>query len=232
MSKSRFGDLLQAARRKKGLSLRNLAERTGLHYSRLSRIEHGTRPAPGLAEIRLLADSLDVDMSDLLVSTGTSRDVVEHLVWSEKLQTNGSIDPPVSWLPEWSVLFEKNTRHARVVRRDGALCTVLLGDAEVTVFDFSRARDLIIAIPPEAVLVFREHPGRGVCSAGNVLPVRVKKLRHIGQVSNLVLEGEGMEINALHMRSVIDSMALAVGDPVVALIPTTAIRTSSVEEAE
>ena len=82
MVKVRFGSLLQSARQRKGYSLRDLAQRTGMNYSRLSRIEHGTRPAPGLAEIRRLADSLDVDMSELLVSTGTPREVMQHLLWS------------------------------------------------------------------------------------------------------------------------------------------------------
>jgi transcriptional regulator with XRE-family HTH domain len=225
MRKARFGDLLHAARRKKGYSLRDLAGRTGMNYSRLSRIEHGTRPAPGLAEIRTLADSLDVEMSDLLVSSGTPREVMEHLLWSERLAADGSKGPPKTRLPEWSHLLEKNTYRVRVTRRDGALCTVRLGGAEVEVLHFGRAREIDISVPPEGVLVFRDRPDPDSCTAENVLPVRLKKLRRLGQVTDLVLIGDGFELNALQAEGSIDRLGLAEGDPAFVAIQTTAIRT-------
>ena len=225
MRKSRFGDLLHAARQRKGYSLRNLAERTGMNYSRLSRIEHGTRPAPGLAEIRLLADSLDMDMSNLLVSSGTPREVMEHLLWSERLQTGESRAQQKSWLPEWSRLLEKNTYRVRVARRDGALCAVALGNAKINVYHFGRAREITISVPPESVLVFRDRPDPNSCTAENVLPVRVKKLRHIGQITNLVLVGDGFELNALHTGRSVNRLRLAEGDPVFVVVQSTAIHT-------
>ena len=226
MHKPRFGDLLQAARLRKGYSLRDLAERTGMNYSRLSRIEHGTRPAPGLAEIRLLADLLDVDMSDLLVSSGTPREVMEHLLWSERLQISGSRrTQQKTWFPEWSLPLEKNTYRVRVARRDGALCTVALGNEKISVFRFDRAREITITVPPESVLVFRDRPDPGSCTAENVLPVRVKKLRRIGQVTNLVLAGDGFELNALHAERSVDRLELAEGDPAFAVVQATSIRT-------
>jgi len=230
MCKVQFGDLLQAARQKKGLTLRDLAERTGIHYSRLSRIEHGTRPAPGLAEIRLLADSLDVDMSELLVSSGTPREVMEHLVWSERIQAAGSMEAQASWLPEWSILFEKNTYRIQVTKRDGALCTVRLGNEELMLFDFGHATKLTIAIPPEAVLLFKSSPDVTSCALENELAVSIGKIRNLGQVSNLVLIGDGLELNALHTRMAVERLGLSVGDPAVALIAATAIRTSPTEE--
>jgi len=197
-----------------------------MNYSRLSRIEHGTRPAPGLAEIRLLADSLDVDMSDLLVSSGTSREVMEHLLWSERLQTGGSRRAPQKiWLPEWSLLLEKNTYRVRVARQGGALCTVALGNAKIDVFHFGRAREITITVPPELVLVFRDRPDPDSCTAENVLPVQVKKVRRIGQVTNLVLAGDGFELNALHAGRSVDRLGLTEGDPAFAVVQATAIRT-------
>jgi transcriptional regulator with XRE-family HTH domain/molybdopterin-binding protein len=225
MRKAQFGDLLHAARRRKGYSLRDLAQRTGMNYSRLSRIEHGTRPAPGLTEIRLLADSLDVDMSDLLVSSGTPREVMEHLLWSERLQTGGSMAQQKSWLPEWSLLLGKNTHRVRVVRRDRALCTVMLGGAEIDVFHFGHSREINIAVPPESVLVFRDCPDPDSCTTENVLSVRVKKLRRLGQVMNLVLAGDGFELNALHAERSADRLGLTEGDPAFAVVQATAIRT-------
>jgi transcriptional regulator with XRE-family HTH domain/molybdopterin-binding protein len=224
MRKTRFGDLLHAARQKKGYSLRDLAERTEMNYSRLSRIEHGTRPAPGLPEIRLLADSLDVDMSDLLVSSGTPREVMEHLLWSERLQAGRPRDRRTA-LPEWSLLLEKNTYRVRIARRDGALCTVAFGNAKLDVLHFDRSREISVSIPPEAVLVFRDRPDPESCSAENVLPVRLKKLRRLGQVTNLVLAGDGFELNALHTDRSVNRLGLTEGDPAFAAIHVTAIRT-------
>jgi transcriptional regulator with XRE-family HTH domain len=225
MRNARFGDLLHTARRKKGYSLRELAERTGINYSRLSRIEHGTRPAPGLAEIRTLADSLDVDMSDLLVSSGTPREVMEHLLWSERLQTRGSKSQRKSWLPERSLLLGKNTYRLRVARRNGALCTVRLGSAEVDVFHFGREREITIAVPPESILVFRDRPDPDSCNAENALPVRLKKLRRLGQVANLVLAGDGFELNALQAEGSVNRLGLAEGDAAFATMQVAAIRT-------
>jgi len=232
MRKASFGDLLQSARRRKGYSLRDLAERTGLNYSRLSRIEHGTRPAPGLAEIRLLADSLDVDMSELLVSSGTPREVMQHLLWSERLRAGGAARPRSAGLPEWSHLIEKNTFPVRLVRREGALCTVSIGDAELDVLHFGRSSEIVIVVPPEAVLLFRDPPAPGSCSVDNILSVRVKKLRRLGQVTNLVLSGCGFELNALQNRSAVETLSPQVGDELAALIPAVAIRTLPIEGDE
>jgi transcriptional regulator with XRE-family HTH domain/molybdopterin-binding protein len=231
MHKPQFGDLLCAARRRKGYSLRDLAELTGMNYSRLSRIEHGTRPAPGLAEIRVLADSLDMEMSDLLVSSGTPREVMGHLLWSERLRSGGLRTPWKAWLPEWSLLLDKNTYRVRVATRDGALCTVALGAETLALFDFGGSSELAISVPPEAVLVARDRPGLQPCTAENVLRARVKKIRHLGQIANLVLGGNGLEINSLHGREIVQGLGLSVGDRVVALVPAAAIRTSPIEEA-
>jgi XRE family transcriptional regulator of biofilm formation len=224
MNKARFGDLLQSARQRKGYSLRDLAERTGMNYSRLSRIEHGTRPAPGLTEIRRLADSLDIDMSELLVSTGTPREVMQHLLWSERLRAHGGKKQRATGLPEWSHLLEKNTFRVPVLRRAGALCTVELGKAELTVIDFGRAQHLTIVIPPEAVLVFREAPDASSCTVDNLLPVRIAKHRCLGQVINLVVAGDGYEINTLHTERSAARLGLTEGDAAVAAIQATAIQ--------
>ncbi len=230
MRKARFGDLLHAARRRKGYSLRDLAELTGMNYSRLSRIEHGTRPAPGLAQIRQLADSLDVEMSDLLVSSGTPREVMEHLLWSERIQSGGGRAPQRSSLPEWSRLLEKNTYRVRVIRRDGALCTVSLGKSTLDVFHFGDRAEIAITVPPEMVLVTADRGGGWACTVENVLCAHVKKIRSLGQISNLVLAGDGFEMNSLHGRQTADKLRLSVGEAVLALVPAAAIRTSSIEE--
>jgi len=221
MVKLLFGDILREAREAKAFSLRELAEQVGIGYSRLARIEQGTRPAPGLAEIRRLSDALELDMADLLVAAGTSREVMGHLVCSERAHAGRSTAEDGPHLPEWSLLAVKNTYRARVLRRDRALCTVELGRCELNVFSFSDAPNLSVCIPPEAVVV---HRGPEASTADNLLPVRVKKIRRLGQVTNLVLVGDGFELNSLHVGRRVVEMALREGDRVLAAIQATSIR--------
>ncbi len=231
MIKLEVGVVLRNAREAKAYSLRELAERVGIEHSRLARMEQGTRPAPGLSEIRTLSDVLELDMVDMLVAAGTSREVMGHLLWSERLQSDRSKGGTESNLPEGSLLLEKNTYRVSVLRRDGALCTVSFGGTTLDLFDFGLRCELAITIPPEVVLVLRDRPAPDSCTAENVLPVWVKKIRHLGQVANTVLVGDGLELNALHTREAVDALGLSVGDRVVALVPATAIRTSPIDEA-
>jgi len=224
VSKRQFGDLLRKAREEKAYSLRQLADRVGIDYSRLAKIEGGTRPAPGLTEVRRLSEALEVEMVDLLVAAGTSREVVEHLLWSERLQADPSTTVGAH-LPKRSSLLEKNTYRVRTLDREGALCTVVLGRVRVRVFSFSDAWKLMIRIPPEAVTVTKQASAATASSAENVLPMRVKKVRRLGQVTNLVLVGDGFELNTLHSGRVVDRMKLAEGSAVHAAIQATAILT-------
>jgi transcriptional regulator with XRE-family HTH domain len=225
MVKLEFGIVLRKAREAKAYSLRELAEHVGIEYSRLARIEQGTRPAPGLAEIRRLSDVLDLDMADLLVAAGTSREVMGHLLWSERSHAKRSKVEEGPYLPEWSPLITKNTYRVRVLRRDGALCTVALGQCELSVFSFSVAPHLSIRIPPEAVVVCRKPVQPTASTVDNVLPVRVKKVRRLGQVTNLVLSGDGFEMNSLHAGRRVARVGLAEGDEAFAAVQATAIRT-------
>ena len=91
MERREFGVVVREGRVRKGVSLRRLANLSGIDYSRLSRIETGTRPAPDLASIRALAGILDLDLGELLVASGTSRSVVEDLVWSERVRLGRAV---------------------------------------------------------------------------------------------------------------------------------------------
>lgn len=227
MTKLHFGDLLREGRERKALSLRCLADQVGIDYSRLAKMESGTRPAPGLPEIRRLAEVLDLDMIDLLVGTGTSREVMEHLLWSERLHPNLPGKDLGAYVPERSPLIAKNAFRVRVLKRDGALCTVALGGTELSVFSFADAENLRIHIPPEVVSIHRVAPSPASSARENILPARLKKLRRFGQVANLVLAGDGFELNTLHTDRTIDRLAISEGDEVFASVQATAIRTEA-----
>jgi transcriptional regulator with XRE-family HTH domain len=230
VAKERFGEVVRRARLRYGLSLREAAARAELDYTRLSRIENGSRPAPGMNQIRLLADLLHLDLVDLVAAAGVSREVMESLAWSERLWF-GCNDPHArTYSPHGSALRMKNTFAVRVEERDGALCRVRLGDACLTVVSFSGDEHLLIEIPPEAVVVHQGKPKERWGSAENVLRAEVRKCRRLGQVVNLVLSCAGFELNTLHSERGLSDMGVEKGDKVVAAVQATAIRTSPLEE--
>jgi transcriptional regulator with XRE-family HTH domain/molybdopterin-binding protein len=232
MRKRSFGDILRRAREAKALSLRQLADRVDIEYSRLAKIELGTRPAPGLTEVRRLADALDIDMTDLVVAGGTSREVMDHLLWCERLQSDAPAEEGQDELPERRILLDKNTFRVRVVEQEGALCTVKLGGTRLRGFSFFAVPEIVIRIPPEAVVIHRSPVEAGLSTAENVLPMRVRKLRRLGQVTNLVLEGAGFEMNSLHAGRAVERMKIVEGDLVYAAVQATAVRTALPAEEE
>ena len=225
MTKRRFGDLIAEARGEIGLSLRQLADRTGMEYSRLSRIEHGTRPAPDLGSIRKLADALGLDLVDLLVSAGTSREVVEEILWSERLNLSDASASVASYRPDESPIQTKNIFEVRVIERTRALCTVALGASRLKVLWFSSIEWIRIEIPAQSVLIYRSNPAMALGSDENVLRARIGKLRRLGQITNLVLQAEGFELNALQSESQIKSAGLRESTEVYLHVPASAIRT-------
>jgi transcriptional regulator with XRE-family HTH domain len=65
-----FGEKVRAARKAKALDLRTLAEKVGVHFTYLSKVENGRLDfgdAPGEQLIRRLAETLDLDTDELLL---------------------------------------------------------------------------------------------------------------------------------------------------------------------
>jgi len=231
MSKRSFGDVVREGRLRKGVSLRGLAHETGIEFSRLSRIESGTRPAPGLPLLRKLSRALDLDLVGLLVSSGTAREVVEELLWSERLNVADALPDVAAYRPGNSALLRKNTFHVTVTRRDGARCDVRLGRQALTVFSFSASGDLSIEIPPEAIVVFRTDPALILGPRENVYAVCVRKVRRLGQITNLVLEGRGFTLNALEAATD-EGTPYEVAEKVFVFVPAVAIRTRPAQEED
>jgi transcriptional regulator with XRE-family HTH domain len=229
MERREFGVVVREGRVRKGVSLRQLANLSGIDYSRLSRIETGTRPAPDLASIRTLANVLTLDLGELLVAAGTSRSVMEDLVWSERVHLGGAAPDRGAYSPEAGRLAARNTFDVLVEERDGALCTVRLGNVPVAVLSFAPASRLRIVIPPEVVLVTAARPEGLGSPAASVFAARVAKARPVGQLVNLVLAADGVEINALHAADPRAS-GTARGDCVYVALLTAAIQTTPLEE--
>jgi transcriptional regulator with XRE-family HTH domain len=66
----KLGRILREARRKAGLSARELADRVGVHPSTVTLIERAEVEEPRPAKLTRLAEALDLDAADLLTLAG------------------------------------------------------------------------------------------------------------------------------------------------------------------
>ncbi|MBW5471583.1 helix-turn-helix domain-containing protein [Brevibacillus formosus] len=70
MKEANFGDYLRKTRKSKKLTIIELAERSGLSYSGISRIEKNERGTPKPSTIKLLAQGLDEPYELLMEKAG------------------------------------------------------------------------------------------------------------------------------------------------------------------
>ena len=232
MSKAQFGNILRQARADKEMSLRQLSAESGIEFTRLSRMEHGTRPAPGISELRRLSELLSLDLVDLLVSAGTPREVVEQLLWVERLQQAKRIENLAEYSPEGHRARIKNEFIAHVVSRDGAFCMARVGTETWSMLAFSDAETLRVMIPPEAIHVFSENPQTIALMPCNVFSTRILKTRNLGRLLNLVLEVGGIELNALVLSDLNQRALLSPGDEVFVSISPVALSTEPENQAK
>ena len=228
MSKAQFGNILHQARSDKGLSLRQLSAHSGIEFTRLSRMEHGTRPAPGLPELRRLSELLSLDLVDLLVSAGTPREAVEQLLWVERLQQAKRVNNLAEYSPGCHRAGIKNEFVVSVISREGAFCTAKLGSEVWCLLAFSDAETLRVIVPPEAVNVFSADPRDIALISCNIFHARICKMRKVGRLLNVVLEIGGIELNALVLSEVDRNKGLNSGDEVFVSISPVALSTEPI----
>ncbi len=75
-----FGPLFREKRRKAGLTQRQLAERAGLDYSYISKIENGRLPPPAADTIVVLCQVLGLTPDELLAITGKIPSGVQQML--------------------------------------------------------------------------------------------------------------------------------------------------------
>ena len=66
MTPRRIGAVIRRLRTRRGLTQDQLAARSGLTQSGLSKLEAGERPNPGMTTLKKLAKALDVPVGELL----------------------------------------------------------------------------------------------------------------------------------------------------------------------
>jgi hypothetical protein len=107
---------------------------------------------------------------------------------------------------------------------------VRLGEETLHLFRFDRAERLTAEIPPESVTVARERVTLKRAMVDNAWAMVIKRVRHLGQVTNLVLSGAGFELNALHESGAVRRLGLNEGEAVWAGVSTAVV--SAVAQAK
>lgn len=74
-----FGQLLQAARQKKRMILRKLANITGLSISYLSDMEHSRRKPPKMAYVKIIEKALEIDDGSLQMAAKKENDIAKEM---------------------------------------------------------------------------------------------------------------------------------------------------------
>jgi transcriptional regulator with XRE-family HTH domain len=223
MVKAQFGELLREARTEHGMSLRSLSAQSGIEFSRLSRMEHGTRPAPALAEMRTLAELLSLNLADLLVAAGTRREAVEQLLWAERLRSIGEVGTPTEAAPRILRAVTKNRFCVNVVEQAGEICTVQLGTERWTILSLNLDDEVQMEIPPEAIQLFARDPVPILCAPHNVFSAVIVKTRTIGSLRNVVVLVGGVEINVVLLAPLSADDGCCPGSRVYAAVPASAI---------
>lgn len=65
-----FGNVLRERRREAGITQRELAQRTGLDFSYISKMENGRLPPPAADTVVLICQALEIAPDELLALTG------------------------------------------------------------------------------------------------------------------------------------------------------------------
>ena len=108
---SLFGRHLRDLRRRRRLSLRELAKRAGLDATGISRLERGASTAPAPRTLACLARALDVDVADLYALAGyeVARDLPTFTPY-----LRARYDLPQEAIEQLAAHFELvNTRYGR-----------------------------------------------------------------------------------------------------------------------
>ncbi|MBI4322043.1 MAG: helix-turn-helix domain-containing protein [Chloroflexi bacterium] len=80
-----FGAALRERRRAAGLSQRDLAERTGLDFSYISKVENGRVPPPAADTIVSMCNVLGVPAEEMLALTGKIPSEVQQTISTSKV---------------------------------------------------------------------------------------------------------------------------------------------------
>jgi len=85
-----LGDYIRSLREAKGLSQRELAEKSGLSNAEISRMESGERKKPSITTIRAVSPHLGIGYTDLLLQAGYIDSIASDAVTNAYLDSSSA----------------------------------------------------------------------------------------------------------------------------------------------
>lgn len=105
-----FGEYLRSLRKRRDMSLRELAAASGVSNAYISQIETGQRGVPSPSVIRQLADALNVPYLDMMKAAGYISNADRALAASRRDGYDNSLPPDVLEVVD-KILDELRQRH-------------------------------------------------------------------------------------------------------------------------
>lgn len=114
-----FGNYIREERKKKALSLRELAKRSGMSHPYLSQLETGKNKNPTPDMVRKLAKGLNIKYPDLLKIAGHIDDKY-LIIWLDEVEDglNGKIKPVTIHLPGIEYIENDGITETKVINED------------------------------------------------------------------------------------------------------------------
>lgn len=111
-----FGEYIKHLRNEKGLSQRDLAEKSGVSNAEISRLETGERKKPSPTVLKALHPYLGVSYEELLQRAGYIEEIVDHPGYTENLykDEDGRL---VDIVKRAKDMYEKDSKWANLAYR-------------------------------------------------------------------------------------------------------------------
>jgi HTH-type transcriptional regulator, competence development regulator len=104
-----FGRAIREARRQRGISQKELADRAGIDFTYLSKIENDRMPPPSEKAITAMSEALEMDADELIRLAGkVPTDLAEFLVTDpEAIKFLRSLQGDVETRQDWTDLLKR-----------------------------------------------------------------------------------------------------------------------------
>lgn len=204
MTASLFGKTLRRLRLRKGVGLRELSRIAGIDHTRLSRIERGLRPPPGLDQIVKLAQAIEVEPVTLA-------------------QLGGLPEEFLSAMTEKESEFE-NLLRGRITGTSAGLTLVQIGSTKLEVVTDVKAEEVTVGIKPEHITLYKEAGLLKGSSARNRLQGVVLEILPRGKYNHAVIDCGDFRLKVAVTDKSIAQMPLKPGVEVSASFKATAVK--------
>lgn len=206
MINSEFSKFIKKKRHQMGLSVRALAEKCSLNYTRLSKIENGLRPVPDINAIVLMAVALEVEPDFLIQKAGIVKDGT--LAFSSDQGLNCILAEITDWKDNLAEIKDIN----------GHLFSAVTP---------IKSGKIIFEIPPENISIFIDDQDV-ITSIRNRIQGNVSSIKTSPGASLVTIDSNGLLIVALVTNRSIESMNIKVGKTVIGRFKAAAVRVKRV----